>query len=50
MTRPADKVARDVRLGFVTREAARTLYGVALGADGQVDQNETRQLRKGAAA
>lgn len=49
-TRPPEKVARDVRLGFVSREAARTLYGVEIDAEGHVDLKATRTLREGAAA
>ncbi|MBE0693640.1 MAG: hydantoinase B/oxoprolinase family protein [Aquamicrobium sp.] len=49
-TRPAEKVARDVQLGFVSREAARTIYGVETDAEGNLDTNATRQLREGAAA
>lgn len=38
-------VARDVRLGFVSPEAAREHYGVALRPDGSVDPAETERLR-----
>jgi N-methylhydantoinase B len=48
--RDPERVARDVRLGFVSREAARETYGVALDDKGNVDPTETRNLREGAAA
>jgi len=38
-------VARDVRNEVVSREAARTDYGVAIGDDGAALPEETRQLR-----
>jgi N-methylhydantoinase B len=43
--RPAEAVAADVRLGYVSREAARSAYGVSLDADLCVDREETRKLR-----
>jgi N-methylhydantoinase B len=43
-------VARDVRLGYVSVEAARCKYGVIIGKDGEVDQAATVTLRKGVAA
>jgi N-methylhydantoinase B len=43
--RPPELVARDVRERFVTRESARTRYGVALNDDGTVDEAETARLR-----
>lgn len=46
--RPADKVAHDVSEGYVSRDAARTLYGVALTDDGSVDEAATKSLRAGA--
>ncbi|MGE6740650.1 hydantoinase B/oxoprolinase family protein [Allorhizobium pseudoryzae] len=49
-TRSPDKVARDVRLGFVSRKNARTLYGVEVTKDGQVDVQATDRLREGKAA
>jgi N-methylhydantoinase B len=42
-------VARDVRLGFVTPDAARRDYGVAVSADGTVDREATAALRAQAA-
>lgn len=38
-------VARDVRYGYLGPEEARSEYGVALTADGRVDQTETARLR-----
>jgi N-methylhydantoinase B len=38
-------VARDVRDGLVSAANARTLYRVALAADGLVDEAATRALR-----
>ena len=46
--RPADKVAHDVSEGYVSRDAARTLYGVALNDDGSIDEAATQGLRAGA--
>jgi N-methylhydantoinase B len=43
--RDPSQVARDVRLGYVTRESARAHYAVALRADGGVDNVETAELR-----
>ena len=48
--RPAAKVAEDVALGLVSMKAARELYGVALTADGAVDEAETARLRMKLAA
>jgi N-methylhydantoinase B len=48
--RAPDKVARDVRLGYVSREAARTLYKVAVTEAGEVDGAATAALRQGVAA
>jgi N-methylhydantoinase B len=47
-TRDPDRVALDVRNGLVSADAARTLYRVALTADGGVDGAETARLRAGA--
>jgi N-methylhydantoinase B len=43
--RDPDRVADDVRNGFVSADAARTLYRVALADDGAVDTAATRRLR-----
>ena len=42
--RPTDKVLEDVLGGFVSVDAARRLYGVAIGA-GAVDRTDTARLR-----
>jgi len=41
-----EAVAEDVRRGFVSREAALAVYGVALAADGSIDAAATEQLRR----
>ena len=38
-------VARDVLNGFVSEKSAREDYGVALDANGEVNQNDTELLR-----
>ena len=43
--RDPEKVAADVRNGYVSRAAARELYGVALTEDEQVEEVKTRLLR-----
>jgi N-methylhydantoinase B len=43
--RDADQVALDVADGLITAETARQDYGVALGADGRVDNTATAKLR-----
>ena len=48
--RPAAKVAEDVALGLVSMKAARELYGVAVLADGVIDEAETARLRTKVAA
>jgi N-methylhydantoinase B len=40
-------VAHDVANDKVSADAARELYGVALGADGSVDDGGTQALRAG---
>ena len=45
LARDPDRVARDVRLGYVGVEAAREVYGVALDADGGIDHGRTAGLR-----
>ena len=45
-----DKVARDVASGYVSREAARALYKVAVTEAGEVDGAATAALRQGVAA
>jgi N-methylhydantoinase B/oxoprolinase/acetone carboxylase alpha subunit len=47
MTRDPELVARDVFLGYVSREGAREWYGVVVDpATNKVDQRETGILRK----
>ena len=48
--RDAEAVARDVRLGYLGREAARSAYGVALTDDGVLDISATAALRESPAA
>jgi N-methylhydantoinase B len=43
--RPVARVLNDVSRGFVGLASARRDYGVAIGADGAVDQHETDRLR-----
>ena len=47
-TREPARVARDVKLGYVSGEAARRDYGVAVAPDGSVDEAATASLRKAA--
>jgi N-methylhydantoinase B len=44
-TRDPERVARDVRLGYVSRDAARRDYKVVLFNDGSVDPDATAQAR-----
>jgi N-methylhydantoinase B len=50
MTREPERVVRDVRLGYVSREAARRDYRVVLRADGALDGEATAQARAGTPA
>jgi N-methylhydantoinase B len=43
--RPVAVVADDVRQGFISAEAARRDYGVAVNDDGTVDETQTAKLR-----
>ena len=43
--REPERVARDVRLGYVSREAARRDYQVALREDGTLDADATLKMR-----
>ncbi|MDO9413943.1 MAG: hydantoinase B/oxoprolinase family protein [Pseudolabrys sp.] len=45
LTRDAARVARDVRLGYISSEAARRDYRVVIGEGGAVDQAATTTLR-----
>ena len=47
--RAAASVADDVRQGFISSEAARRDYGVAVNDDGAIDEGETAKLRQLAA-
>jgi N-methylhydantoinase B len=47
--RPTTAVASDVRQGFISAEAARRDYGVAVNDDGTIDEAETAKLRAVAA-
>ena len=44
--REVERVARDVEQGYVSREVARDVYGVAFTEDGRIDTPATQQLRK----
>jgi N-methylhydantoinase B len=48
MTRDPVRVGRDVNLGYVTKAAARSDYGVVIGENGAVDAAATAALRNGA--
>ncbi|MGH6788969.1 MAG: hydantoinase B/oxoprolinase family protein [Pseudolabrys sp.] len=50
MTRDPAKVARDVALGYISREAARAGYGVVIRDDGTIDAAATAARRGGQAA
>jgi N-methylhydantoinase B len=43
--RDPETVAEDVREGYVSAQAARDVYGVAVTAEGAVDQAATEALR-----
>ncbi|MFT5131778.1 MAG: N-methylhydantoinase A [Gammaproteobacteria bacterium] len=45
ITRDCDRVARDVREGYVTKERAKNIYGVVFNDDGSVDVENTAKLR-----
>jgi N-methylhydantoinase B len=47
--RPAATVAEDVRQGFISSDAARRDYGVAVNDDFSVNETETAKLRQMAA-
>jgi N-methylhydantoinase B len=44
--RPVEKVASDVREGFISAEKARRDYRVVVAADGKLDAEATTRLRK----
>ena len=43
--RDPERVAHDVRQGYVSRKAARELYGVELMDEGNIDAGATQRLR-----
>ena len=45
--RPAEEVRRDVRDGYVTRDAAAAAYGVEIDGDGEIDEEATARRRGG---
>jgi N-methylhydantoinase B len=49
LERDPDAVARDVGLGYVSREGAKRDYAVAIDEDGTVNSEETKNLRQVAA-
>ena len=48
--REAARVARDVRLGYISAVAARRDYHVAVSPEGELDAAQTLALRAGSAA
>ena len=44
--RPAEKVALDVKNGYVSLAAAKEIYGVVVNSDFTVDEAQTAALRK----
>ena len=50
LERDPERVARDVRLGYVSPGLARSDYGVVIANDGTVDEEETTRLRAEMAA
>ena len=46
LTRPPAMVAADVADGYITPDAASEVYGVAIGADGGIDEEATAALRR----
>jgi N-methylhydantoinase B len=45
LEREPERVVRDIALGYVSGEAAASLYGVAITADGSLDAPKTERLR-----
>ena len=43
--RDPERVARDVREGFVSMDRARTVYGVDVDASGKINHRKTKELR-----
>jgi N-methylhydantoinase B len=46
LERDMKRVERDVHLGYVTREAARDIYGVVLDDDGHALEKQTLERRR----
>ena len=46
LSRPADEIAADLRDGYVSAEAARTMYGAVFAADGTLDVEGTQRNRR----
>jgi len=46
LDRKLEDVDRDISQGYVSKEAAHSQYGIAFGADGQIDRAETALLRQ----
>ena len=49
LERDAERVAQDVRQGYISRAVAREVYGVEVSESGEVDFSQTRRLRAQAA-
>lgn len=45
LERPVQELAEDLRRGYVSPEAATTVYGLVLGATGQPDPEATERRR-----
>ncbi|HEU5018354.1 MAG TPA: hypothetical protein VFT69_10340, partial [Pseudolabrys sp.] len=45
LDRDLDRLERDVRGGYVSREAAENLYGAAFRADGRIDREASARRR-----
>ena len=45
LDRPADKVAEDVRLEYISADSAHNNYGVVLDDAGNLDRRATEELR-----
>ena len=46
LTRPPEMVAADVADDYITKDVAREIYSVVIGADGRVDEEGTAALRR----
>jgi N-methylhydantoinase B len=45
LERAPERVAHDVAEGWISRERARSVYGVEITSDGAVDRERTERLR-----